>query len=95
MTPINGNGIDTSGSATAAGISRLAGVVTAAELSAAVANNTGVNHALVFSSDIAGPGFVGPAIKSDGTNIAGVATPCPRDIESNSTRRSTSMPRPG
>ncbi|TXI49917.1 MAG: hypothetical protein E6Q57_07250 [Mycobacterium sp.] len=77
MTPINGNGIDTSGSATAAGISRLAGVVTAAELSAAVANNTGVNHALVFSSDIAGPGFVGPAIKSDGTNIAGVATPMP------------------
>lgn len=77
MTPINGNGIDTSGSATAAGISRLAGVVTAAELSAAIANNTGVNHALVFSSDIAGPGFVGPAIKSDGTNIAGVAIPMP------------------
>ncbi len=77
MTPINGNGIDTSGSATAAGISRLAGVVTAAELSTAIANNTGVNHALVFSSDIAGPGFVGPAIKSDGSNIAKVATPIP------------------
>ncbi len=76
-TPINGNGIDQTGSATAAGISRAAGVVTAAELQAAIAANTGLNHALVFSTDIAGPGFVGPAIKSDGTNIAGVATPMP------------------
>jgi hypothetical protein len=76
-TPINGNGIDQSGSATAAGISRAAGVVTAAELDAAIAANTGLNHALVFSTDIAGPGFVGPAIKSDGTNIAGVTTPIP------------------
>jgi len=42
-----------------------------------IAANTGVSHALVFSTDIAGPGFVGPAIKSDGTNIAGVATPIP------------------
>ena len=77
MTPINGNGIDTSGSATATGISRYAGVITATELTAAVAANTGLNHALVTSSNIAGPGFVGPAIKSDGTNIAGVATPIP------------------
>jgi len=76
-TPINGNGIDQTGSATATGISRYAGVVTAAEFDAAVAANTGVSHALVFSTDIAGPGFVGPAIKSDGTNIAGVATPIP------------------
>ena len=76
-TPINGNGIDQAGSATAAGISRAAGVVTAAELTAAIAANTGVNHALVFSTDIAGPGFVGPAIKSDGKNIAAVATPIP------------------
>ena len=76
-TPINGNGIDQSGSATAAGISRAAGVVTAAELTAAIAANTGVNHALVFSTDIAGPGSVGPAIKSDGTNLATVTTPIP------------------
>jgi hypothetical protein len=76
-TPINGNGIDQTGSATATGISVAAGVVTAAELEAAIAANTGLNHALVFSTDIAGPGFVGPAIKSDGTNIAGVATPIP------------------
>ena len=77
MTPINGNGIDTSGSATATGISRYAGVITGTEFTAAVAANTGLNHALVTSSNIAGPGFVGPAIKSDGSNIAGVATPIP------------------
>ncbi len=77
MTPINGNGIDTSGSATATGISRYAGVITTAEFSAAIAANTGLNHALVVSSNIAGPGFVGPAIKSDGTNLAGVAVPMP------------------
>lgn len=77
MTPINGNGIDQTGSATGAGINRYAGVITAAEFSAAIAANTRLNHALVFSSDIAGPGFVGPATKSDGANIAGVADPIP------------------
>ncbi len=77
-TPINGNGIDQTGSATAAGISRAAGVVTAAEFDAAVAANTGLSHALMFSTDIAGPGFVSPANKSDGTNIAGVTTPIPQ-----------------
>ena len=78
-TPINGpgSGIDQAGSATASGISRYAGVVTAAEFSTAVADNTGLNHALVFSTDIAGPDFVGPAIKSDGANMAGVANPIP------------------
>lgn len=77
MTPLNGNGIDTSGSATATNLSRYAGVVTAKEMTAAIAANSGLNHALVFATDIAGPGFVGPATKSDGTNIAGVATPIP------------------
>lgn len=77
MTPLNGNGVDVSGSSTGSGIARYAGVVTAAEFSAAVAANTGINHALVFSTDIAGPGFVGPAAKSDGWNNAGVATPIP------------------
>ena len=52
-------------------------MVTAAELPSAIAANTGINHALVFSTSIAGSSFVGPAIKSDGTNIAAVATPIP------------------
>ena len=77
MTPINGNGVDTSGSATATNLSRYAGLVTAAEMTAAVNANSGLNHALVFATDIAGPGFVGPATKSDGSNIAGVPTPIP------------------
>lgn len=76
-TDLNGNGVDSLGSTTATGISRYAGVVTAAEFSAAVASNTAINHALVFSTDIAASTFVGPAIKSDGTNIALVATPIP------------------
>jgi Ca-dependent carbohydrate-binding module xylan-binding len=77
MTALNGNGIDQSGSATATNLARYAGVVTAEEFSAAIAANGGLNHALFVSSDIAGSGFVAPATKSDGTNIAGVATPMP------------------
>lgn len=77
MTDLKGNGVDGSGSATASNISRYAGVITAAEFSAAVAANSGVNHALVFATDIAGPAFVGPATKSDGANLAGVAVPIP------------------
>ena len=74
---LNGNGVDQSGSATATGIARYAGVVTGAEFAAAVAANTGIDHALVFSTDLAGSQFVAPAIKSDGQNIAGVAVPIP------------------
>jgi hypothetical protein len=77
MTDLDGDGIDQSGSATAAAIARYAGVVTAAELSAAIAANTGINHALAFSTDLAGPDFVYPAAKSDGQNWAGVAVPIP------------------
>lgn len=77
MTPLNGNGVDTSGSATATNLSRYAGVVTAAEMTAAISANSGLNHALVFATDIAGPGFVGPATKSDGSNISGVPRPIP------------------
>lgn len=77
ITSLTGNGIDTSGSATAAAIARYAGVVTAAEFSTALAANTGINHALAFSTDIAGPDFVYPAAKSDGQNWAGVAVPLP------------------
>lgn len=77
MTPLNGNGVDTSGSGTGSGISRYAGVVGADEFQTAIDNNTGLNHALVFSTDIAGSTYVGPARKSDGANLAGVATPIP------------------
>lgn len=77
MTPIGGDGIDTSGSATATNISRYAGVVTGAEFTAAIAANTGLSHALVFSTDIAGATFVGPATKSDGLNAGNVALPIP------------------
>ncbi|MGY4709452.1 carbohydrate-binding domain-containing protein [Mycolicibacterium sp. CBM1] len=77
MTDLSGNGIDTSGSATGTNIARYAGVVTAAELSAAVAANTGINHALFISSNLAGALLASPATKSDGTNLAGVETPIP------------------
>ncbi len=77
MTDLNGNGVDQSGSATATNLARYAGVVTAEEFSAAIAANTGIDHALFISSDIAGPGYASPATKSDGTNIAGVAVPIP------------------
>lgn len=77
ITPLNGNGVDKVGSATGSGIARYAGVITAAEMGAAVAANTGLNHALVFSTDIAASSFVGPAIKSDGVNLAGVVKPIP------------------
>lgn len=77
MTSLDGNGVDQSGSATATNLARYAGVVTADEFSVAVANDTGINHALVFSTDLAGPGYAGPATKSDGINIAGVAIPLP------------------
>ena len=78
VTPINGDGIEVAGSSTAAGISRYAGVVTAEEMRAAMAVNSGLRHALVFGTDISGPTFVPPAIKSDGTNDAKVATPIPQ-----------------
>jgi hypothetical protein len=77
MTDLTGNGVDQSGSATGTNIARYAGVITAAEFRAAVAANTGINHALFISSDIAGALFTGPATKSDGTNMAGVSTPIP------------------
>ncbi|MGD9622072.1 MAG: carbohydrate-binding domain-containing protein [Mycolicibacterium sp.] len=78
MSDLDGNGVDQSGSATATNIARYAGVVTAAEFGAAIGANTGLDHALVFSTDIAGPDFVGPATKSDGGNLAGVAAPIPQ-----------------
>lgn len=78
MTSLHGNGIDTSGSATATGLSRLAGVVGAAEFASAIAANSGLSHALFAASNITSSSFVTPAIKSDGTNTGGVATPIPQ-----------------
>jgi hypothetical protein len=78
MAPMSGDGIDTSGSATAAGVSRYAGVVTIEEFREALRANTGLQHALVFATDIGSSSFVPPAKKSDGTNSAGVATPIPQ-----------------
>lgn len=77
VTALNGNGVDTAGSATGAGIARYAGVITAADMGTAISANTGINHALVFSTDIAASSFVGPAAKSDGVNLARVVTPIP------------------
>ncbi|TGD88344.1 hypothetical protein BayCH28_11370 [Mycolicibacterium sp. CH28] len=77
VTDLNGNGVDQSGSATGTNIARYAGVVTATEFSTALANNSGINHALFISSNLAGALFSGPATKSDGTNMAGVAVPIP------------------
>lgn len=78
MAPLHTTGIDTAGSATATGFSRLAGVVGAAEFTAAVSANTGLSHALFVTSNITSSSFVYPAIKSDGTNTGGVATPIPQ-----------------
>lgn len=78
VTPVDGDGIEVMGSSTAAGISRVAGVVAAEEMRTAMSTNSGLRHALVFGTDISGPTFVPPAIKSDGTNAANVATPIPQ-----------------
>jgi len=77
MTDLNGSAIDQSGSATGTNMARYAGIVTAAEFRRAVAANTGLDHALFVSSDIAGSRFVPPATKSDGANRAHVPAAIP------------------
>lgn len=69
---LDGDGREYAGSSTAANISRLAGVITLAELNAAIAANKGLDHALLFASSQAASGFVYPAQKSDGTTPGGL-----------------------
>ena len=80
MTNLNGSAVDQSGSSTGTNISRYAGLVTAAEFRRAIAANSGLNHALFVSSDIAGSRFVPPATKSDGVNHAHVAESIPEGM---------------
>lgn len=77
MARMGGDGVDFSGNATGSGLSRYAGLITAGELTKAAAANTGLTHALFFSTNIAASTFQYPASKSDGENWAGSATPIP------------------
>lgn len=77
ITTLNGDGIDTAGSATATHISRYAAVIRASELTAAAAADGHIPHALFVSSSIAGPAYRTPGQASDGQNHAAVATPIP------------------
>jgi len=70
---LDGDGRETLGSSTGAGISRYACVIRASEIAAG-----DIPHALFFSTNMAARRvFRFPATKTDGANMAGVATPIP------------------
>ena len=69
---LDGDGREIAGSSTASNISRLAGVITVAEINAAIAANRGLGHALLFTSTQAASSFVYPAQKSDGVTVGGL-----------------------
>lgn len=72
-TALNGDGRETTGGSTGAGISRFACVVREAEIAAGV-----IPHALFFSTNMARPGeFRFPATKTDGSNDAGASATIP------------------
>jgi hypothetical protein len=73
LTDLHGDGIETSGSSTATGLSRYAAVIRGNEIAAGQ-----IPHALFFATDMAHTTeFRYPAIKTDGDNSAGVAHPIP------------------
>ncbi len=73
VTSLHGDGRETSGTSTATGLSRYAGVIRGSEIAAGQ-----IPHALFFATDMAHTTeFRYPAIKTDGTNAAGVAFPIP------------------
>lgn len=73
ITPLDGDGRETNGSSTGAGLARFAGVVRESEIAAGV-----IPHALFFSTNMAAPGeFRYPATKTDGSNMDGLPTPIP------------------
>ena len=78
LASLEGDGRESAGSSTASNLSRYAGVIRAAEVTAAVASNGDFGHALFCASNITNTTFRYPASKSDGTNDAGVATPMPQ-----------------
>lgn len=78
VADLDGNGMDTGGSARAARLSLAAGIIGADELDKAVTYNTGLNHALYVSCDCTSKMFVYPAQESDGDNAAAVARPIPQ-----------------
>lgn len=61
----NGDGTDFIGSTTAVQLARLAGIPLISEFNQAVANNSGLDHALMFASKFAATSFVYPAKKAD------------------------------
>ena len=72
LAPIDGDGRETSGgSSVGSGIARFAAVVRAAEIAAGE-----IPHALFFSTNMAAEDDLRfPAVKTDGSNMDGVATP--------------------
>jgi hypothetical protein len=72
-TPIDGDGRETNGSSTGAGIARYAAVVRASEIA-----DGEIPHALFFSTNVAAPDEVRyPATKTDGSNMDGSGAPIP------------------
>ncbi|WP_199796558.1 hypothetical protein [Pseudonocardia dioxanivorans] len=72
-TPLDGDGRETNGSSTGAGIARYAAVVRAQEIA-----DHDIPHALFFSTNIVKPKEVRyPATKTDGSNMDGSSAPIP------------------